>query len=308
MERKLSIIGSGVYNLDTVVVRDYPEGPQNQRNFNEKVICEDVGGTCGNVMCMLSHLGWDAYPQVVLDCSEQGARLADGLASYGCRPDFVENRPDGGTVLLRCTHKQDKDGNHVATFRATGPASRFAKRHPLRERDEAPAFLESLSFVPDVYFFDLDAAGHRRIAAALREKGSLVYFEPERFEGKNTEMTCVKVSDIVKFSGEKVADTSFCGAFSDKLFIQTLGSEGVRFSLRGGEWVSLPPVPVEKVVDWEGAGDWTTSAFIDALGKSGSLSMASLTEDRVKDALMEAQKVASRSVGYMAPKGMIRQY
>ena len=39
------ILTAGIYFLDTIVVRDYPEGPQKQRTFNETIALEEVGGT-----------------------------------------------------------------------------------------------------------------------------------------------------------------------------------------------------------------------------------------------------------------------
>jgi sugar/nucleoside kinase (ribokinase family) len=64
-------------------------------------------------------------------------------------------------------------------------------------------------------------------------------------------------------SPEAIID--FCKDFTDKLFIQTMGSKGVRFSLCGGEWQTVAPVPNDNVVDAEGAGDWATSQFIACL-------------------------------------------
>lgn len=54
-----TVIGTGIFNLDIIVKRDYPEWPQ-LRPFTDNVVMEEVGGTCGNVMCMLSWMGWDA--------------------------------------------------------------------------------------------------------------------------------------------------------------------------------------------------------------------------------------------------------
>ena len=299
-----SIIGSGVYNLDTVVVREYPEGPQRQRVFTERTVLEESGGTCGNVVTMLSHLGWRSFPEVTLDMSAEGARLRDDLGRWGCDLRFARCLPEGGTTLLRCVHKRDPEGRHVTAFRATSPGSRFPKRHFLRLRDEVPQFLESLDFTPDVYFFDDSAAGNRAVAAAMRERGALVWHEPDRLEGKAGE-ACVSVSDIVKFSSENIPDVSFTDAWKDRLFIQTMGGDGIRFRLRGGDWVTVPAVPNPDVVDWEGAGDWTTSAFLDALGRRGLLRMDALTEENVRECLAEAQSLASASVSYMGSKGMI---
>ena len=91
----------------------------------------------------------------------------------------------------------------------------------------------------------------------------------------------------------------------DKLVIQTLGSEGVRFRLHGGLWIKLAPVVNEHVVDSEGCGDWTSAAFMAALSKHSRLKSDGLTEDIVMECLSEAQKYASRNVEYIGTKGII---
>lgn len=311
MEKKTySCLGSGAFFLDTVVVREYPEGYVKQRTFTETVAVEEVGGTCGNVMSMLPYLGVQTYPLALLDDSGLGMKIKDTLALYGADTRFVSNTEKGGTTLLRCTHKRDAEGNKVVKFRATSPGSMFAKRRQLSTKGgEVEEFLESLDFVPDVFFFDDPAAAHVQIAQALRPKGTLVYFEPEGIkDGKVAPfLKRVEVADIVKFSAEKITDESWMEKFDDKLFIRTMGEKGVAFRLRGGEWTVVPPVANDNVVDWEGAGDWTTSALIAELCKGGHMKVSELTDEIVRAALEEAQKVASRSVSFLSSKGMIHK-
>ena len=45
----------------------------------------------------------------------------------------------------------------------------------------------------------------------------------------------------------------------DKLFIQTLGADGLRFKLRGGDWIKLDPIMNPDYKDYEGAGDFFRS-------------------------------------------------
>ena len=92
------IVGSGTFNLDTIVVRDRPDSPAG-RAFTERVALQEVGGTCGNVMCLLAGMGFEAYPQACLDDSPEGLRITDDLERYGCDTRFVTNTPDGGTTL-----------------------------------------------------------------------------------------------------------------------------------------------------------------------------------------------------------------
>jgi len=301
MER--TVIGSGIYMLDSIVVRDYPEWPL-LRPFTERTVIEEVGGTCGNVMCILSWLGWKAMPEVSLDDSPVGLKIASDLARYGCDLRHVTNTPGGGATVLRCTHKRDAEGNHTIAFRATGPGgSRFPRRHFLRSRDEAPAFLDRLEEVPGVYFFDDPAAGHRLIARTLRERGTLVYFEPSGIESK-ADLEAVAASDIVKFSGTHVTDLTFTDRFPDKLFIRTLGEDGLQFRLHGGPWIHVDPVPVPDVVDWEGAGDWTSAAFLTQLA-AADVPFGELTGSTVRECLTAAQTVASQSVCFLSSKGLI---
>lgn len=299
---KMTIIGSGNYNLDTIVVRDYPEWPQ-LRPFTDNVVLEEVGGTCGNVMSILAWLGWDAMPLACLDDSPEGIKITEDLKHYGCDCRYVTNTPGGGTTLLRCTHKKDAEGRHVMSVRAGSPGgSRFPRRRYLRARDEAPAFLEALEETPAVFFFDDPAAGNRLIAKGLKKRGSLIYFEPSRIAA-NTDLEAVSISDIIKFSDENIPDISFADAYNDKLFIQTMGAKGARFKFKGEPWVMIEVAANESVVDTEGAGDWLSSEFINAIIGAGK----DFTHEDVKNALLTAMGWAGVSVRYMGSKGLIRE-
>ena len=291
-----TVLGTGIFNLDIIVLREYPEWPA-LRPFVDKEILQEVGGTCGNVMCMLAAMGWKVRPVACLDDSPEGLKITDDLKRFGCDCTYVSNTAGGGTTLLRCTHKKDADGKHVMSVRAGSPGgSRFPKRHFLRARDEAPAFLAALKDAPAVFFFDDPAAGNRALAKGLKERGSLVYFEPSRVTS-NPELEAVGLSDIIKFSNENVPDVSFADAFPDKVFIQTMGPDGVRIKEKGGEWYVLEGERNNAVVDTEGAGDTFTSAFINALADGKTLA----------DSAREAMMMASKSVGFLGSKGMFQR-
>ena len=305
--KKTCLLG-GNFALDTIVTRDYPNGfvVGKSNKFTETIAAETVGNTCGNVACMLAYLGVQTFPIAHLDLSEQGLKIKADLQRYGADVRFVENSASGGTTLLRCTHKRDKTtGEHIVSFRATSPGSRFPKRRFIRARDEAPAFIVALDFVPDVFFFDAAEAGLRFIADELHRRGTLVYFEPESDADKKKFVKAVEVSDIVKFSHEKVADLSFVDHYTDKLFIRTMGAEGLEFNLCGRGWVKVAAVHNDNVVDWEGAGDWTTSQFIACLCERDILSIAQMSIESVRECLEIACQTASRSVAYFGSKGMI---
>lgn len=296
---------SGNFALDTIVTRAYPEGfvPGKRNKFTETIATESVGNTCGNVACILPYLKVQSYPIVHFDLSEQGLKLTADLAFYGADTRFVTNSAQGGTTLLRCTHKLDKDtGKKTISFRASSPGSRFPKRRYIRARDEAPQFVDALTFVPDVFFFDVSQAGLRYIAQRLRDRGTLIYFEPEN--EKDIEKG-IKVSHIIKFSHEKITDLSFTERYPNKLFICTRGADGLDFKLGSSAWQHIAPTPVSEVVDWEGAGDWTTSQLIACLCEHNIDSIDKMSAENLTEWLTAAGATAARSIAYMGSKGMI---
>ena len=305
---KKRILGTGNFALDIIYQREYPEGfdTTKKRNpFVDKKLIEEVGNTCGNVMCMLPYLGVETYPIGHFDESEQGLKISADLKRYGANTRFVKNSKEGGTTLMTCIHKLDANGQHTMSHRATAPNSRFPKRKQLR-KDEVQGFVDALDFTPDAYFFDVSDAGPRELAKVLKEQGVLVYYEPEGNKEMNKFLKCVEVSNVVKFSNTKILDTSFVANYPDKLFIRTMGEEGMEFNLRGQGWQKIVPVPNNNVVDWEGAGDWTSSVFLAELCKLNKLNIAQLTEQDVRKVLETAAATASRSVSYMGSKGMIQ--
>lgn len=308
-DSRISCMGSGQYNFDRIMVREYPEGFETGRRnpFKDRIHTEEVGGTCGNVMCMLSYWGWRALPQAQFDMSREGYQMKKDFKRYGCDVSFVENIPEGGTSLLDCIHRRNKDtGEHELGRKGYGPnGSMHPKRKQLRAKDEVPQVLERMQDVPDVYFFDSNEAGPRALAEGLRRRGSMVYYESEGFDTENEFHRCVEVADIVKFSVEHIKDLSICDKYRDKLFIQTLGGDGLRFRLRDGEWIHLDAEPVQEVVDWEGCGDTTTATFLYMLGNMGRLDVSKLEESSVRTALETAMRMAAKCTQYYGSKGWI---
>ena len=318
-------MGTGNYSLDVITQREYPAGfVVGKRNkFEEKILTMEIGNTCGNVMTMLPYLGVKTFPIAFLDVSPHGYRMTRDMKAYGADVRFVSNSGTKGTTILRCTHKLDEQGNPRLAHKGssgghpwTGLSARPSRRPLSSKGGEVDALLERMDFTPDVLFIDKVEAGHRVLAEKLRERGVLVYFEGDDQWQKRTDESqrqrkfrafkrCVDASDVIKMSGEIVRDLSFTDDYPDKLFIQTMGADGLRFKLRGGKWIKLDPIANPDYKDYEGAGDWTSSTLIAALCSKGMLKVKDMTEEAVKEVLMMAQTMASYSVGFIGSKGLI---
>ena len=318
-------MGTGNFSFDVITQREYPNGfVVGKRNrFEEKILAMEIGNTCGNVMTMLPYLGVKTFPVAKLDVSPQGFQMKRDMKAYGADVRFVSNTLTGGTTILRCMHKLDNDGKPTMGHKGstagkpwTGLSARPCRKYLSSKGGEVEALVDSMDFIPDVFFFDVAQAGHRILAERLREKGSLVYFECDsdghRIENEKSRqaahrlfLRCVEASDVVKMSGEYVQDLSFADAYTDKLFVQTLGADGLRFKLGGGQWIKLDPVVNPDYKDYEGAGDWTSTTLIAALCSMDMLKVKDMTEEAVREALTMAQQMASYSVGFYGSKGLI---
>ena len=301
-----TIITTGNYNLDEIRYREYLEGTEHPRMYIDHWVTCEIGGNAGNVSAELALMGWNVYPVAMFDESKQGHWCMEDLALYGCNTRFVSCSPKGGTFIFQGTHnKLSREGVLRMAVRTCGPTSMFAKRHNLTVREEAPTLLASLDFVPDVFFFGSPEAGHRYLAQGLRDRGSLIYYEIQnRIEMNKALRDSLDVAHIIKMSDEHVTlaqSEEFVRTYPHKLFIQSMGAKGVRFSLHGQKWITVPAVPA-KVVDTEGAGDAMTAAFINALPV---FDVACLTTDQVRAALETAQQASAQAISYLGDKGHI---
>lgn len=291
----LTCLGAGTFPLDNL---------QEKIGKNVNIIYQHVGGTAGNVMTILAWMGWHTLPAARLDDSEVGFQLKADMEAYGCDTRLVSNAPDGGTTILDIIHKTGRDGKPKTAYMAHSPRGGRFVNHRFWTLKQAQELFDSLEEMPDVFFFDRCAPGNILLAQLFHERGVLVYYEPNEPVDRNF-LRAVAASDIVKFSNERHPDVSFTEGYTDKLFIQTMNQEGLRYRLRGGEWKQLIPVSNPNAIDGEGAGDWTSSTLIDALGKRGLPRIADIQASVLEECLMEAQKVASESVTYIGAKGLI---
>ena len=291
----LTCLGAGTFPL-------YNLQEKNGKYVN--IIYQHVGGTAGNVMTILAWYGWPSLPAARLHDSEIGFQLKTDMEAYGCDTRLVSNAPDGGTTILDIVYKTGRDGKPKTAYMAHSPRGGRFVNHRFWTLKQALELFDSLEEMPDIFFFDRCAPGNILLAQLFHKRGVLVYYEPNERVDRNF-LRAVAVSDIVKFSNEKHPDVSFTEGYSDKLFVQTLNQDGLRYRLRDGEWKNLAPIWNPNAVDGEGAGDWTTSTFIHALGQHGLPGIDDLKASVLEDCLMEAQRVASESVSYIGAKGLI---
>lgn len=286
-------VGAGLISLDVLIW----EGKRIPVSFY-------VGGTCGNVMMILSYMGWETYPISRLDGTKDGMRVLADMEKHNVHTDFVSTN-DGKTPVIVQRNFINKDGIPTHRFESRPNMGRFYldfKSLTMRQADEV---ISRIDFVPKVFFFDRVSPAILKLAVFFKEKGSVIFFEPSSRSGNVILFNkCVEVSDIIKFSEQRIKDIEQFESYKDKLFIQTQGAKGLSYRLNFG-WIHLEPVANDKVIDTAGAGDWTTAAFINELFKTRNrISDISVVE--IERALNDAQKVGAQSCSYEGARGMMQ--
>lgn len=286
-------VGAGLISLDVLIW----EGKRIPVSFY-------VGGTCGNVMMILSYMGWETYPIARLDGTKDGMRVLADMEKHNVHTDFVSTN-DGKTPVIVQRNFINKDGIPTHRFESRPNMGRFYldfKSLTMRQADEV---ISRIDFVPKVFFFDRVSPAILKLAVIFKEKGSVIFFEPSSRSGNVILFNkCVEVSDIIKFSEQRIKDIEQFDSYKDKLFIQTQGAKGLSYRLNFG-WIHLEPVANDKVIDTAGAGDWTTAAFINELFKTRN-GIRGISVVEIEKALNEAQKIGAQSCSYEGARGMMQ--
>lgn len=292
--KKKICIGAGLVSLD-ILMRGY-----------EETVSYKVGGTCGNVMMILAYLGWESYPVARLNGSDQSKMMLDDMRSHGVHTDFVSTLDDGVTPIIIQHNIIDKDGNptHRFTFRGNRGSLHLDYKPVMKKT--AMAVLDKLQFEPSLFFFDRVSAATLAMSDYFKNKGTLVFFEPSAKATKSDFDQAIASSDIIKFADQRLPDVGFTYSYRDKLFIQTMGSKGLRFNLFGQGWISLPPVLNNNIVDTSGAGDWTTATLLNEMANEGIATLKELNVDTLKKLLIKAQEYGSKSCSYEGARGMMQ--
>lgn len=287
-------VGAGLISLD-VLIRDGERLP----------VSFYVGGTCGNVMMILSHMGWQAYPIARLDGTKDARRILDDMHRHHLHTDFITTDDGGKTPVIVQRNFVTKDGVPTHRFESRNNVGRFYLDFRSLTVRQADAVIERIHFVPRVFFFDRVSPAILRLATAFRQRGAVIFFEPSSRGNVKTYTQCVEVADIIKFSSQRFSDTSQFEALRGKLIIQTQGVDGLIWRL-DGRWSHMPATANENIVDTSGAGDWTTAAFINALFRGRDiLCLSDFSQTDIETALREAQYIAAKSCSFEGARGMM---
>ncbi len=268
-----------------------------------------AGGTCGNVLAILSCLGWSTHPVARLAPDEHADLIDSDLDAWGVHLDYVTRERLGSTPII--VHRIGRDAEGLAVHRFSFFSPDSGRRLPTYRPVPVSEIKHALTGVPgpSVFFFDRVSRGAVDMGEAYRQRGAVVVFEPSAQGDSSLFERALAAAHIVKVSHERRADQwDLRPRQSNWLVIETLGANGLRFfsrlpSYQSAEWEHLPACELETCRDAAGAGDWCTAGIISSVARQGSEGLSHLGKDELYESLQRGQLLAAWNCRFEGARG-----
>ena len=291
-------VGTGLVALDIVINGWESESP-----------LLSAGGSCGNVMSILSYLGWATFPVARLGNDPAADFLCKDLATFGVHLDFLYRERKGRTPIVIEVIPVSTSATHAHFFSFTCPhCGASLPRHRAILKNNVKDIIDRVP-KPSVFYFDRVSRAAVEMAKIYSTQGALIVFEPSTTGNGRLFEECAQVSHIIKYSHERIGrmPASARGA-TPFLEIETLGAYGLRFristhDIQLSNWEYLESYKVDDLKDEAGSGDWCTAGIIHLLGQEGVEGLKKARKEEILKALSLGQGLAALKCRFEGARG-----
>jgi len=289
MQNKPVCVGSGLVALDVIY-----KNPDLKPKFL-------AGGSCGNVLTILSYFGWESHPVIRLGSDAEGKRIVEDMKKWGVKTKFIEQESEIHTPRII-----------ERVFPGKKPKHRFYIKcdHGNWLPRRRPYLLKALEHIQDklpksnVFYFDRASPSALQLAKILKKQNTIIFFEPPKFLDDHVFLECLRIADIVKHCYNQSKETENSGV-KIPLEIQTKGEEGLRYRarfLKQKSWQQMNAYPVTNLVDAAGSGDWLTAGLIHFIGQN---TLKTPSQNKLDFALRFGQALASLNCNFVGARGIM---
>ncbi len=295
--KNLVAVGMGFVTLDLIVI----DGDRQEVSMR-------VGGSCGNVLTILSYLGWSTYPIANLSKGLASDLVVSDMKDQGVNVSLIRRSSNGRTPVVLEKVLREKSNNVMHNYSMKCPLcnTRFPKFKPPRLA-EVPE-LPSNAVRPKVFYFDRAFPASLRMAEVLSNKQALVFFEPNNIGNEGYFKRALKLSHVLKCNERvyrRLVIRSNGSWPKPPITIVTRGEKGVKFSLNGGKWRTVKGYKAIVVRDTAGAGDWFSAGFLSSLFVNGGIDHNRPKKEVIQHSIDEGQKLASINCMFVGARGLM---
>jgi sugar/nucleoside kinase (ribokinase family) len=288
------VIGTGLLTLDIVITSNARRAPRLY-----------AGGTCGNVLSILSYLGWKAFPVARLNGDAASKHVLNDLTTWGVETRYATLSPSANTPII--VHEISRNAKGHPSHRFTWACPQCGAWLPSYQAITVSAARGVAAKIRQahVFFMDRISRGALLLAEGIAKKGGLIVFEPVGVGDPKLFQEALRLTHILKYSHEK--RSSFVGLINKVhqpfLEIETQGQAGLRYrsslAYRSeSQWCQKPSFNIPNLRDSAGAGDWCTAGIIHLLGRRGAKGLAAADSAHLETALDVGQAMAGWACGF----------
>lgn len=283
------------------------------RSDNPRDIRSYVGGSCGNIMMILSYLGWSSFPIARLQQDKNATRIVRDFILNNVNIDFISIDLSGSTPIIIQRNLVDRLGNPKHRFEVVHPITgEYLPRYKSITKKGAEHIIQESKVIPDYFYFDRVSPGILMLVDYYKANGSIIVFEPSSRNNKDFDKA-LKLADILKFSDQRISD--FKDAYPNSISsieIETKGSNGLAYRCKnlGNKWTLLPPpslVTDRKIIDTSGAGDWTTAGIIYKLNALKGAELEAIGRNDLEMVLNFGQELGAKACLYEGARGLMSE-
>lgn len=290
MEKRPKIVGTGLICSDIIFYGD------------ERIISN--GGTCANVLSILSLLDWNVIALKPKYEDDLDRFVEANLDYFGVKISHYKYEKKSSPRVIELLNKTR---HSYLTYCPKCNRKILNLSHIGNNRINVNSVLEGI----DIFFYDRISNGIRDIVEMVNNDGGMSFYEPNGCRNFSILIDDCLNASIVKFSktnipmsiAEKIRNKA--SEYETKIIIVTDGEDGLIFSHKSTngdmtEWQRIPPFKSDKIIDTSGAGDWLTAGFINYLITSWDKPYININENDIVHSLMKAReysKLCCASIG-----------
>lgn len=263
-----------------------------------------AGGSCANVLTILSSFGWTSYPVARIG-QDPGARaLRSDLRHFGVETNLLFSESSMATPsiveLIGRSNSSDRSHSYSLTCPTCGA---FLPRHRPIQKTRTVEIMRAAPGI-QLFYFDRPSPAAIELAEAYRRQGAVVLFEPSGVGDERLFRRSVHAADIVKYSAQRIPLLPGRWTSQVPLEIQTLGRRGLRFrTFDSRSWQGMPAFRVHQPTDEAGSGDWCSAGIAHIVARRGRSSFLRSREQRFADALILGQALAAINCHFAGARG-----
>lgn len=291
----IKILGMGLMCIDIVHNQD-----------NTKIM---NGGSCANVISVLSQIGFDCSIMRERYSDIFDAILSKTMSSLGVTEIIYKKTLSKTPKVIEILN----DTEHEFLTSCPKCGAKTLKLYLPSGHDIENADINFADY--NIFYADRSSSGIRKIMDLVRKNHGIVFYEPNTSRNVESLIESAHHADIIKFSKDKVypslAERIRTTIEGIKLIISTEGEEGLSFSHINqngemSEWIHIPSEFNGPVIDSSGAGDWLTAGFIsEFIKKDINLSKEELyNKDAIINMLIQGMKYSQLCCAAIGAQGV----